>query len=342
MPEAGSKIDASPGFLPVAVTCRVGSVTTADLFFRTRGFVGGLPAAVVLIVAIVGFGVITGIVSHAESMPEVGRELYRLISAHGADVWEFLQGQLTQDLELLRPTGSLPAAWCNARGRVHATTRLLRLDDGVGLIVPESMLERVVRQLTLYRLRADVAFEVSGDDWHAIAVTTAPAAAPGVHAVALAADAPACEVYGSTAALAAAGLDEVERLSMPAWQAARIQAGLPDIVPATSELYTPHMLNLDLTGAVSFNKGCYTGQEVVARTQNLGRSRRRLLRYQAPDASAGVGDKLVGKDGDVGTVVNASGADLLAVAPVALRDETLSINGQPCEPAPLPYEIPQD
>ncbi len=84
------------------------------------------------------------------------------------------------------------------------------------------------------------------------------------------------------------------------------------------------MLNLDKLGAISFTKGCYTGQEVVARTEHLGKSKRRLMRYQADQDGIAVGDKLSDGERDVGTVVNVVGRDLLAVTPVELHDQTLT------------------
>jgi folate-binding Fe-S cluster repair protein YgfZ len=92
------------------------------------------------------------------------------------------------------------------------------------------------------------------------------------------------------------------------------------------------MLNLDRLGAISFDKGCYTGQEVVARTENLGESKRRLMRYryEAPDVA--IGDKLSDGERDVGTVVNVQGTKLLAVTPVASHDRALTINGVTATP----------
>lgn len=94
------------------------------------------------------------------------------------------------------------------------------------------------------------------------------------------------------------------------------------------------MLNLDLLGAISFDKGCYTGQEVVARTQNLGSSKRRLMRYRT-DAILESGDKLRDGDRDVGEVINVIGQDLLAMTPVDSHDKTLLANGVEVTPIPV-------
>jgi len=99
------------------------------------------------------------------------------------------------------------------------------------------------------------------------------------------------------------------------------------------------MLNLDLLGAVSFDKGCYTGQEVVARTKFLGSSKRRLMRYRTGGTVA-VGDKLTDGEKDAGRVLNVSGEDLLAVTPVEMRDKELFVNGVAVTPVAMPYALP--
>ncbi|MDA0679355.1 MAG: hypothetical protein O3A13_07180 [Proteobacteria bacterium] len=118
---------------------------------------------------------------------------------------------------------------------------------------------------------------------------------------------------------------------------ALIRAGVPSIDERNTETYTPHMLNLDKLGAISFNKGCYTGQEVVARTENLGTSKRRLMRYQASADSLAVGDKLSDGERNVGEVLNVVGRDLLAVTPVDLHDRELSVRRIAVTPMGLPY-----
>ena len=97
------------------------------------------------------------------------------------------------------------------------------------------------------------------------------------------------------------------------------------------------MLNLDRTGAVSFSKGCYTGQEVVARTENLGRVKRRIGRYRAAGSAPSVGDAVTDGDETVGHVVNAAGDELLAVVRADLHAQELNANGSRLTPAALPY-----
>ena len=230
-------------------------------------------------------------------MPEVDCELYKLITVGGTDSVEFLQGQLTQDVSLLAAAGKLPAAWCNPKGRVIVTMRLIQQDETIGLIVPDNMADRVVQRLTMYRLRSKVDISAPSDNWRDLVAA-----------------------------------DEAD-------PAALIRAGVATIDETNSEAYTPHMLNLDKLGFLSFTKGCYTGQEIVARTEHLGKSKRRLKCYEADRTGISVGDKLIDDERTVGEVVNVVGRDLLAVAPVELHEQTLTANDATVTPTGLPYDL---
>jgi folate-binding protein YgfZ len=275
--------------------------------------------------------------------------LYELIEIGGTDAEEFLQGQLTQDVAGLAMACSLPAAWCNPKGRVFTLLRLLRMPDAIGLVVPATLVDTVIQRLTMYRLRADVSIERSQEDWMCVAVADANSFGR-LEAAGLKPDAnSACsghsliavdysiadrfvEVFGTRRAFADAGLAFDSALSDAEHLALKIRSGLAEITPENSEKYTPHMLNLDRLGAISFDKGCYTGQEVVARTENLGESKRRLMRYRYDGSDVTIGDKLSDGERDVGTVVNVAGTELLAVTPVAMHEQPLSINGATATP----------
>jgi len=121
--------------------------------------------------------------------------------------------------------------------------------------------------------------------------------------------------------------------------ASLVDAGVAHIDESNSALFTPHMLNLDHLGAISFTKGCYTGQEIVARTEHRGRSRRRLMRYEAATDGVHAGMRLSDGESDVGVVVNVAGRRLLAVTPVELHDRPLGANGIVITPIGLPYDL---
>lgn len=282
-------------------------------------------------------------------------QIYKLIRVTGSDAGEFLQGQLTQDMERLAQTGSLPAAWCSPKGRVISLLRILMIDGGYGLVVPASMAESVCERLAVYRFRADVSLDVEGSDWTCLIINqdadldkldklelrpaqeiNACRIDHALIAVNVGIDEACVELMGYASDLEKAGIFE----SAPAdeLRAAKIRAGLPEITEQHSEKYTPHMLNLDLLGAISFDKGCYTGQEVVARTQNLGKSKRRLMRYRT-DATLTIGDSLSDGDRHVGEVINVIGNDLLAVTPVDVHDSTLFASDVEVTPVSVPYML---
>ncbi len=280
--------------------------------------------------------------------------MYSCIRIRGDDRQSFLQGQLTQNVELLDATGTLTTAWCSPKGRVLLTGRLLADSDSIGLFLPGSTLESALARLTMYRLRAKVDFEATDDlaarafpasavqdrlaltDSAELADRLAEVRAGPLHAVAIG---NTVEVFGTADALTKAGLGAETALTNEQWCRARIEAGLADIDTSNAERFTPHMLNLDRLGALSFDKGCYTGQEVVARTEHLGKVKRRLRPYRLVSATLAVGDKLSHAGVDVGECVNVSGDLALAVVATEHHGETLQAGGGTAEPMPLPYQI---
>jgi folate-binding protein YgfZ len=137
------------------------------------------------------------------------------------------------------------------------------------------------------------------------------------------------------------------------WQRADVAEGLPQIYAATSETFVAQMLNLDLLGAIAFDKGCYTGQEVIARSHYRGRVKRRLQRWSSADSTPlRAGDAARSTDGRSLTVVSAAlaatGQEILAVGPYAVAEETagaasnVASAGPVVEgPLPLPYRLPE-
>lgn len=282
-------------------------------------------------------------------------DVYKMIRVAGSDAGEFLQGQLTQDIERLAQTGSLPAAWCNPKGRVISVLRILMTDGGYGLVLPASVAAAVCERLTVYRLRANVSLEVAGPDWTCLVIINdrdleqlekldlRPKQAindcrigRGLIAINVGIEEQCVELMGFRADLDKAGIEAAGKASPEFLRGAKIRAGIPEILENHSEKYTAHMLNLDLLGAISFDKGCYTGQEVVARTQNLGSSKRRLMRYRTR-GSVATGEKLSYGERHVGEVINVSGEDLLAVTPVEIHDEELFAGGVLVTPTAMPY-----
>jgi tRNA-modifying protein YgfZ len=282
----------------------------------------------------------------------------------GADAQSFLQGQLSNDLQLLTPQASLIAAYSTPQGRVIAIPRLILRDADLLAILPRDLVDRVIERLRKYVLRskvrltnATVEFLVVGllDEGLPGSVGLALPSEPGMHtfdgtvsAVRLPGATPRQLLLGPTLPMRSL----LERLpqSLPddeEWRLASIAAGEPQIYAATSELFVAQMLNLDLIGALSFSKGCYTGQEIITRTQHLGRIKRRMLRFQLP---AGVhpqrGDTITLAPGRTGRVVerahNAAG-HLESLAVIALAEGQAASAPADIDSAislPLPYDIP--
>jgi folate-binding protein YgfZ len=115
-----------------------------------------------------------------------------------------------------------------------------------------------------------------------------------------------------------------------------IEFGYPFIGAAQVEQFTPHMLNFDLLNVISFDKGCYTGQEIVARTHYKGASKRRTLRFEST-SPVSAGDKIALAGRDVGEVLNVAGNNLLAVVPIANAKDALQVGDTSLTSIPLPY-----
>lgn len=116
-----------------------------------------------------------------------------------------------------------------------------------------------------------------------------------------------------------------------------IENGYPFIGSAQAEQFTAHMLNLDLLDAISYDKGCYTGQEIIARTHYKGASKRRLARFESATAVA-VGDKVSLDGRDIGEVLNVAGCELLAVVPVDKVGSALTVNAMTLTHKPMPQQ----
>ena len=238
--------------------------------------------------------------------------MYDLLTVTGSDAELFLQGQLTQDVRRVSAAYALPSAWCTPKGRVIATMRLVSLANGLGMLVPVNMGERLLSKFSMYTLRADITLDRMPEWRNSGAIDIDRLRESGL---------PIADDDG----------EAQSAMSM------LIRAGIVTIDEDNTEKFTPHMLSLDLAGAISFDKGCYTGQEIVARTENLGQSRRRLMRYECDTAATAVADKLFDGERPVGTVVNASGHDVLAVAPTEVHHKTLALNGKAARPVSLPW-----
>jgi tRNA-modifying protein YgfZ len=298
------------------------------------------------------------------------------LRVRGADALAFLQGQLSNDVTRLAPQRSLLAGYHNAQGRVIALLRLVQLaGDDVLAIVPRELAATVVQRLTRFILRAKVQLADESAHWpiSGLAAAGAPAAAaagtPPAGPLPAAAEA-AGRVDGAIAVripgpearwllIGAAGNPAPSGGCPPAaaqlWQRLAIAAGEPEVYAVTSEEFVAQMLNLDVLGAIAFDKGCYTGQEVIARAHYRGRVKRRMQRFlTAQPAQLQPGDAGVLADGRTFRVVRAVAhpdgrCEFLAVTAVAAAGGAAGTEppAPPAAAAPLsaqaldlPYRLP--
>lgn len=272
-----------------------------------------------------------------------------VVTLRGPDALSFLQGQVTADLRLIAPGHSSAAAWCSPQGRVIALLQVTPLDDGLLCVLPRELAGPVAARMARFVMRAKVTIADESGALAVTGVTDADEALQGPAAGNVALRLPAGRSLlvapaDRQEALAGAGSTGTEA----AWESLCVALGEPAVYAATSESWVPQMLNLDLLGAVSFSKGCYPGQEIVARTQNLGRIKRRLFRYRVSgDTLPAPGQALCLGQARVGEVVRAArdqgSAMLLAV--VGLESAgvglTLEDGAAACSPEPLPYAVPE-
>lgn len=206
-----------------------------------------------------------------------------VLSVTGKDATNFLQGQTTCDIKSLVDSEPRLGAYCNAKGRTISTFIITKQQDSFLLILPSDLLDTVRKKLQMYILRADVQ----------LTDQSAQLCIVGLYNIELKSQSnlykyPQLDngfMFISSPELTRTFCteliqqQEITLLNENAWLGLDIQAGIPWLNKETTESFVPQMLNLDKLDAISFDKGCYTGQEIVARTHYLGKNKRAM--YQA-------------------------------------------------------------
>ena len=300
-----------------------------------------------------------------------------LLEVTGDDAIAFLQGQLSSDVAALSVGQGQFWSYNSPKGRTLANGVLWRADAAVGpprvlVLLAADLAEAIARRLAMYVLRAKATVRDVRDQYTLLGLAGAGSAdaartALGVSVATLTAvpfrtDATAVALPDGRVVIAsppagaplvhAALARHAATADASMWRWFAIAAGVPKVTAATSDLFVPQALNWDLLGGVSFQKGCYPGQEIVARMRYLGRLKERLyaFRTQAEDVaattrlhSAAFGDQACG------TVVNAApdpagGSALLAVVQREAADagdvRLGAVDGPPLLPQRLPYAVP--
>ncbi|MGM9480657.1 CAF17-like 4Fe-4S cluster assembly/insertion protein YgfZ [Roseateles sp. NT4] len=276
-----------------------------------------------------------------------------VIRAQGADAASFLHSQLTQDFALLDREHARLAGFCTAKGRLLATlVGWKQAEDEILLALPAETLAATLKRLSMFVLRAKCKLSDASAEFAAYGLLGAPAA----EAWTLVRDGDAVQIAlpGSGRALRVQAVDAPapagEAISADDWAFAEAEAGVAWVRGATVEAFVPQMINFEVLGGVNFKKGCYPGQEIVARSQYRGTLKRRLQVFET-DAVATVGQEIFhsADPEQPAGVVAGSGASngRTAIAAeiklAALEGGSLhlgSATGAQLQPRTLPYEIP--
>ena len=285
-----------------------------------------------------------------------------VIRAVGAEARKFLHGQLTQDIEHLEAGSACLAGYCSAKGRLLATFVVwCRGRDEVLLACSADVLPAVLKRLTMFVLRSQCKLSDATAEVPLWGVAGESAAAAGPWDRQRVGDADVIRLPDGLVEGAAvarwlwAGAEPAERPALAAstWQGLEASSGVARVVAATMERFVPQMVNLELVGGVSFKKGCYPGQEIVARSQFRGTLKRRaqVLRsavllqpgqevYHVADPEQPAGMVVL-----AGTLPGIGPLALVELKLAALDGTALhagSSDGPALQVAALPYPIPAD
>ncbi len=259
---------------------------------------------------------------------------YRLIRVTGEDANRFLQGQLSNDINHVDDNHSQMSAYCSPKGRTLALFRIFKYDNAYFLSLPEEIADITINRLKMFIMRSDVAMDDVTEQYFHFGIAGAEAVAAlkkvlglttlpdetdksvsmnGMCLLKLAGSTDRFELIGPIDA-ATTIWDALQpscvRVGASAWNLQRINAGIPEILKNTTDTFVPQMLNLQLINTINFQKGCYPGQEIVARTKYLGKLKKRL--YLAEIATA--------NSVDIGTDIYQNGENQQSVGKIVLAE----------------------
>ncbi|MDZ7826792.1 MAG: hypothetical protein U5R48_13170 [Gammaproteobacteria bacterium] len=297
-----------------------------------------------------------------------------LLRVEGPDAGRFLQGYATADVTRVAPDRAAPSALCTREGRTLATFRMWGAPEALSMRLHRALIVPVRDLLARYIVFSKADLVEPGDDLVGLGLVGEGAAEAAARVCGSAPEDGAVVTgdgaHGPITAIRCRG--ETERIELwldvrdaPAvwdqlaqdcrpvpysrWVSHRIRAGYVELSPRTAGEYIPQALNLQALGSISFDKGCYLGQEVVARMQYLGKIKKRLYRFtldsaSCPELGAPVTrDEAEGKEvGEVvAAAVDADHCELMAVVRVDAADKPLFVHGRRLTVQSLPYDIPE-
>lgn len=286
-----------------------------------------------------------------------------VLAIRGVDATKFLQGQLTCNLNYLSDDQAGLGGRCTPKGRLVSSFRIVRQPDGYLLAMAQELIEPQLTDLKKYAVFSKSVLADESAQWQRLGLDATGFAATWPEAVLGATANSVAPVTGGFAIRledgrveawlgANATLPTLPEVGLDVWLLAQVRAGVGQVFGATRELFVPQMINLQALDGVSFRKGCYTGQEIVARMQYLGKLKRRLYRLASSDAPPVVGTELFSPvhGSSVGEVVLAApaadGCEFLAVLQAdAVEDGRITVgssDGPNCRLLDLPYSLDSD
>ncbi len=255
-----------------------------------------------------------------------------LLKITGDDATTFLQGQLTNDINLANKQWQY-SAYCTPKGRCIALFKIWQTDDAIFALIDKSLTEPTIKRLRMYVMRSKVVIEEL--ESHHYGAFNSQAAAQITLCFSdtqleqleknsfLSQDNIHCLSFGgrfliiTDESIQPKTLDQQEKSK---WLVNNIKEGLPQVTAQSSELFIPQMLNLDILNGINFKKGCYTGQEIVARMHYLGKLKQRMfvcsVNSNSSESSTNIGDKIfsdTGMKSSVGHIVNIAEESAIAV-----------------------------
>jgi tRNA-modifying protein YgfZ len=244
---------------------------------------------------------------------------YGLLSVTGDDARDFLHAQLTNDVLHLPPERAALAGWCSAKGRLLASFLVVPGSQGFLLQLARDLVPPVMKRLSMFVLRSKVKIADESDAWLQFGIwgnvpaLDMPQQLMGISqreglAVVKVGDARFLALARDSAFLDA----KATAVAESRWALDEIRAERPLITAATQDQFVPQMVNLEKLGGIDFQKGCYPGQEIVARAQYRGQVKRRMVRLPAPAGA----ELRPGQAFNGGVVVDSAGGELLAVMPI--------------------------
>ncbi len=240
------------------------------------------------------------------------------IRVEGDDRIQFLQGQLTQDINLISQDKALYAGFCNPKGRVLAFMLCYVAHESIHIQLDNSIKESILKKLKMYVLRSKVSLNLLEETFTSIGFVGTKALAErniktpknhldivqyqDVMIMRIGQDGERYQLMGEASKVnefIKLNFSAYSTMSLDDWNNLNILDGIPDIYPTTQEAFIPQSLNMDLIEGINFKKGCYTGQEIVARTHYLGKVKRRMYRaFIKSQVDLNPGDQILNKNGE--------------------------------------------